>query len=229
MRVFTRAVVVLFLCGVSQKSFSQANNPYNLPIDNSLQLYNQSLKENPANRLVEIKKAIPSIRLDIRYATTNNFTGKVMYDAPRAFARMPVVKALKQVQAELQKKGLGLKIFDGYRPYAITIKFWNATDKKEFVANPKNGSRHNRGCAVDLTIIDLKTGKEIDMPTGYDSFSEKASPDYSDLPAVQKANRDMLRSVMESHGFKVIDNEWWHFDFTGWEKFALMDIPFNNL
>ena len=126
---------------------------------------------------------------------------------------------------------ISLKIFDGYRPYAVTVKFWKVTPlaKKAFVANPKAGSRHNRGCAVDLTLIDLKSGKALEMPTPYDSFSEAASPTYEDITPLQKKNRDFLIKIMENHGFTVFKNEWWHYDFNGWEKFPLMDIPFEKL
>lgn len=200
-------------------------------IVSSTKVYKQQVLENPSQKLEEIIKVIPSVKLDIKYATKDNFSGIAVYNQARAFARKPVVSALANVQKELAKKGLGLKIFDAYRPYAVTVKFWKVTpiDKKEFVANPKTGSRHNRGCAVDLTLIDLKTGKELEMPTPYDSFAKEASPTYEDIPAQQKQNRNLLIAVMESNGFKVIKNEWWHFDFKGWENFPLMDIPFQKL
>lgn len=197
----------------------------------SIKYYQQQVKENPSIKLEEIIKVIPSIKLDIKYATKDNFSGVAVYNQAKAFARKPVVIALARVQFELSKKGLGLKIFDAYRPFAVTEKFWKITpnDKKEFVANPKTGSRHNRGCAIDLTLIDLITGKELEMPTPYDSFSKEASPTYEDIPTLQKQNRNLLIAVMESNGFKVIKNEWWHFDFKGWESFPLMDIPFQKL
>lgn len=197
----------------------------------SIKDYQQQVQENPNQKLEEIIKIIPSIKLDIKYATKDNFSGVAVYKQAKAFARKPVVIALAKVQFELSKKGLGLKIFDAYRPYAITEKFWKITpnDKKDFVANPKKGSRHNRGCAVDLTLIDLKTGKELEMPTPYDSFAKEASPTYDDIPTLQKENRNLLIAVMENNGFKVIKNEWWHYDFKGWELYPLMDIPFQKL
>ena len=202
-----------------------------LIVVSSFSVYKTQIKENPNQKLEEIIKVIPSIKLDIKYATKENFSGIAVYSQAKAFARKPVVAALAKVQFELSKKGLGLKIFDAYRPYSVTVKFWKITpvDKKDFVANPKTGSRHNRGCAVDLTLIDLKTGKELEMPTPYDSFAKEASPTYDDIPTLQKQNRNLLISVMESNGFKVIRNEWWHFDFKGWESFPLMDIPFQRL
>jgi D-alanyl-D-alanine dipeptidase len=197
----------------------------------SYQTYQNNVIDNPNLQLQEIIKLIPSIKLEIKYATKNNFSGVAVYNQAKAFARKPVVSALANVQQELKNKGLGLKIFDAYRPYSVTVKFWKITpdDKKDFVANPKTGSRHNRGCAVDLTLIDLKTGKELEMPTPYDSFAIEASPTFEDLPAQQKQNRNLLIAVMEKNGFKVIKNEWWHFDFIGWESYPLMDIPFQKV
>ncbi|MEO5912375.1 MAG: M15 family metallopeptidase [Pelobium sp.] len=202
-----------------------------LIVVSSLNEYKIQVKNNPDLQLLEIKKYIPAVHLDIKYATKANFSGVAVYSQASAFARKPVVEALLKIQKELKKEGIGLKIFDAYRPYSVTVKFWKVTpiDKKEFVANPKTGSRHNRGCAVDLTLINLKSGKELEMPTPYDSFAKEASPTYQDISPIQKKNRDFLINIMERNGFKVIKNEWWHFDFRGWEKFPLMDIPFEKL
>ncbi|NRF38435.1 M15 family metallopeptidase [Pedobacter foliorum] len=204
-------------------------NPYGLQVINFYEDYRSSYIDDPNNQLIEIKKAIPNIALDIRYATRNNFMNQVMYKEARAFARRPVVAQLKRVQSALNKKGYGLKIFDGYRPYTITLAFYKKAKNKNFVANPKKGSKHNRGCAIDLTLIDLKTGKEVQMPTPYDSFAREASPSYSNLPPAVIKNRALLITTMQSHGFRVLSNEWWHFDFIGWKKYPLMDIPFEKL
>lgn len=223
--------MLLFLVTLCFNSCAQNNvqNPYGLAIINTSADYKASVKANPNNELVDIKKAIPSIVLDIRYATKNNFMKQVMYKQARAFARKPVVQQLKVIQAELAKKGYGLKIFDAYRPYAITIAFYEKASDKNFVANPAKGSKHNRGCAVDLTIIDLKTGKDVPMPTPYDSFAPEAAPHFNELPADIIKNRDFLIATMQAHGFKVIYNEWWHFDFIGWQDYDLMDVPFTAL
>jgi D-alanyl-D-alanine dipeptidase len=195
----------------------------------SVEQYTMQLKTTPDKRLVEIRKAIPDIKLDIRYATKNNFMHRKMYAEARAFARAPVVEALKQVQAELKYRGLGLKIYDAYRPYAVTVAFYKMTPDTNFVANPKFGSKHNRGCAIDLSIINLKTGKEVDMPTPFDSFSSKAASNYADLPASQIQNRETLKAAMQAHGFTALKTEWWHFDFNGWQGYELLDVPFNSL
>lgn len=225
-KLLSLALVALCLNSCAQKN---AQNPYGLAIVSDYKAYKADLKLHPDNELVEIKKAIPSVVLDIRYATANNFMKQVMYKQARAFARKPVVAQLKKIQAILNKKGYGLKIFDGYRPYAITMAFYQKASDKNFVANPNKGSKHNRGCAVDLTIIDLKTGKDVPMPTPYDSFAPEAAPHYQKLPANVIKNRDFLIATMQANGFKVIYNEWWHFDFNGWQEYDLMDIPFEKL
>ncbi|MEE1946471.1 M15 family metallopeptidase [Pedobacter sp. KR3-3] len=225
-RLLSLALVAACLSSCAQKN---AQNPYGLAIVSDYKTYKADLRTHPNNELVEIKKAIPSVVLDIRYATTNNFMQQVMYKQARAFARKPVVEQLKKIQAVLNQKGYGLKIFDGYRPYAITVAFYQKASDKNFVANPNKGSKHNRGCAVDLTIIDLKTGKDVPMPTPYDSFAPEAAPHYQKLPANVIKNRDFLIATMQANGFKVIYNEWWHFDFNGWQEYDLMDIPFEKL
>jgi len=140
-----------------------------------------------------------------------------------------VAESLKKIQAYLRKQGLGLKIFDGYRPYSATVMFYETYHDTTYVASPYKGSRHNRGCAMDLTIIDLKTGKELTMPTEYDSFKKEAWPTSPVADPVIRKNRKTLIDAMEKHGFKVNASEWWHFDFSGWQKFAVMDIDFEEL
>jgi zinc D-Ala-D-Ala dipeptidase len=167
--------------------------------------------------------------LDIRYATANNFTGTVIYNLPKAYARKPVAEAMLRVQTELKTKGLGIKMFDGYRPYKATVKFYEVYKDTTYVASPYRGSRHNRGCALDLTVINLKTGEELKMPTEYDSFKKEAWPRTPVADPVIRENRAMLIDVMERNGFKVNGSEWWHFDFIGWKNFEVMDIDFEDL
>lgn len=213
----------------SFSTFAQNSSPSKLVVVSSYNQYLASIKTNPNNELIEIKKAIPSIKLDIRYATKNNFMKQVMYKQARAFARRPVVESLKKIQAELNKKGYGLKIFDGYRPYAITLAFYKKASDKNFVANPAKGSKHNRGCAVDLTLINLKTGKEVVMATRYDSFSAAAAANYEPVTPEVRRNREFLINTMKKYKMNVLDNEWWHYDFTDWRSYDLMDIPFEKL
>lgn len=181
-------------------------------------------------KLVELITLDPTIKLDIRYATEDNFVGKKVYPEARAFLQKPAAKAVAKVHKELRERGLGLVIFDGYRPWSITKLFWEVTpdEKRKFVANPAKGSKHNRGCAVDLSIFELKTGKLVEMPSGYDEFTERASPDYKGGTAEQTANRELLRKLMEEAGFTVNPNEWWHFDYKAWEKYAIYDISFDE-
>lgn len=180
--------------------------------------------------LVELTTLDSTIKLDIRYATSDNFVGRPVYPEARAFLQKPAAKAVVNVHKKLKKRGLGIVIFDGYRPWTITKLFWDVVpeDKRKFVADPAKGSKHNRGCAVDLSIYDLKTGALIDMPSGYDEFTERASPNYTGGTDLQRANRDLLRKLMEEEGFTVNPNEWWHFDFKNWQDYAIYDIWFTE-
>jgi zinc D-Ala-D-Ala dipeptidase len=180
---------------------AQKENPYHLAIVSEIALYDSLLYVNPDNSLVDVEKFIPGILLDIRYATDNNFTGRKVYDTSMAFVRKPLVEALLQIQNELEIKGLGLKIYDVYRPYSATLKFYKAYPNTNFVAAPWRGSIHNRGCAVDVTLIDLNTKKELEMPTPFDDFTQKAGQLYMDLPQNILQNRQLLREVMIRHGF----------------------------
>jgi D-alanyl-D-alanine dipeptidase len=191
-----------------------------------------ALKPDDPKRLLELIKLDPAIRLDMRYATSNNFTGRVLYDEARAFLAAPAAEAVARASKMAQSDGFGLTIYDAYRPWRITKKLWDATPvgpKKDYVANPKRGSKHNRGCAVDLTLHDLQTGQLVEMPTEFDDFSEKAHRDYMGASAAAIANRARLARYLEAEGFAGLSNEYWHFDFTGWEQFPVMDIPFNKI
>ena len=181
--------------------------------------------------LIELIDLDPSFKLDVRYARTDNFVGKVVYPEARVFLQRPAAEAVLRVHRKLAEMGYGLMLFDGYRPWSVTKIFWEVTpeDKRIFVANPKNGSKHNRGCAVDLTIYDLKTGLPLPMPSDFDEFTERASPDYSGGTDEQRRNRDLLRRLMEEEGFTVNANEWWHFDYKDWEKYDIYDIAFSEI
>ena len=180
--------------------------------------------------LVELIKLDKAIKLDIRYATANNFVGRPVYPEARAFLQRPAAEAVVRVHKKLKKRGLGIVIFDGYRPWSITKLFWDVVpeDKRKFVADPTKGSKHNRGAAVDLGVYDLKTGEPIPMPSGYDEFTDRASPDYAGGTDQERANRDMLRRLMEAEGFTVNPNEWWHFDYKDWQSYAIYDISFDE-
>ncbi len=181
--------------------------------------------------LVELIRLDTSLVLDIRYATAANFTGRPVYTQARAFLQRPAAEALVQANAALKPLGYGIVVFDGYRPWRVTKTFWEITppDKKQFVANPAQGSRHNRGCAVDVSLVNLVTGKQVPMPGAYDEMTERSYPDYTGGTPEQRANRDLLRKVMEAHGFTVYRYEWWHFDYQGWQHYRLLDIPFEEI
>ena len=191
--------------------------------------YKAALKSNPEKELIDLEKFIPGIVLDIRYATTDNFMKEKIYSLAKAYARKPVAEALKKAQNDLSKQGLGVKIYDAYRPYKATVKFYETYHDTTYVASPYRGSRHNRGCALDMTIVNLKTKAELKMPTGFDSFSKDAWPSTPISDPLASKNRKLIIDAMEKHGFKVNASEWWHFDFIGWKKFEVMDIDFEEL
>ncbi len=183
--------------------------------------------------LVDVTSLAPSIRLDIRYATTNNFTGQAVYPAARCYLRTDVAKRLARVQAELEGQGLGLKVYDCYRPFSIQKRFWAIVPNEDYVAKPEekngkpvSGSKHNRGAAVDLTLVDA-AGNELSMPSGFDDFSEKAHRDYAGGDPAARANSKRLEAAMAKEGFAGLPTEWWHFDGPGWQGYGLLDAPIN--
>lgn len=184
-----------------------------------------------APELVELIKLDRTLRLDIRYATKNNFTGRPVYTEARAFLQRPAAEALARVSRALRKKGFGLVVFDGYRPWRVTKLFWDLTpeDKRQFVADPARGSRHNRGCAVDLTLRDLRTGRQVSMPGEYDEMTERSHVNYAGGTAEQRRLRDLLRAAMEAEGFTVYEPEWWHFDYKEWRQYPILDLSFLQL
>ena len=178
--------------------------------------------------LVEIAALDPTVHLDIRYATPDNFMGKRLYAEPRAFLRRPVADALLRAHRALGPSGYGLLIFDAYRPWSVTKRMWDETPpaKRDFVANPARGSNHNRACAVDVSLYDRARGGAVEMPSGYDEMTERASPAYAGGTAEQRARRDRLRHALEAQGFEVEPNEWWHFNHRDCRRFPVLDIPF---
>ncbi len=180
--------------------------------------------------MIELISLDNTIKLDIRYATTNNFTGRIVYPEARVFLQETAANAVVRVHRALSEKGLGLVIYDGYRPWTITKLFWDVVteEQRKFVADPEKGSKHNRGCAVDLGIYDLKTSEAIPMPSGFDEFTERASPNYAGGTSEETANRDLLSKLMEGEGFIVNPREWWHFDYKTWEDYDIHDISFDE-
>lgn len=175
--------------------------------------------------LVDLRQVNPNILIDLRYATSDNFTGQRVYDFPHCLVLRPVAVQLDLVQKELEKIGFGLKVWDGYRPISAQWKFWQLVPDERYVSNPIKGGRHTRGTAVDLTLISLD-GKELPMPTAFDDFTEKAHRDYMQLSQEVLDNRSFLQTIMENHGFIGLPTEWWHFDLVGWEEYdPIEDSP----
>ena len=188
-------------------------------------------REFCAPDLVELAPLDSDIHLDIRYATENDFLGTPVYTQARAFLQRPAAESLVRALRRLQSYGYGLLIHDDYRPWYVTKIFWDATppEGKIFVADPSEGSRHNRGCAVDLTLYDLKSGKPVEMTGTYDEMSRRSFPDYPGGTSLQRWHRDLLRWAMESEGFTVYEHEWWHFDFKDWHAYPILNVPFERL
>lgn len=175
--------------------------------------------------MVLLSDIAPSIVLDIRYATANNFTGMVLYPVAKVYLQDIVAHKLAEAQYELLCNGYSLKVFDGYRPLSIQKKMWDIVPDERYVADPRKGSRHNRGAAVDVTLIYADTGTELDMGTPFDDFSAKSHADYSDLPAEIVRNRKLLSLTMQRFDFLPFPTEWWHFDYCEWQRFPVLDLP----
>jgi CubicO group peptidase (beta-lactamase class C family)/D-alanyl-D-alanine dipeptidase len=209
------------------------------PSESIAELRRQALAQHPPQEsksfrpadLVDLTTIDPAVKLDIRYATSNNFLGAPVYEEAKAFLQKPAAEALGRGAQKLRSLGYGLLIHDAYRPWYVTKIFWDATpdDKKIFVADPQEGSRHNRGCAVDLTLYDLKTGAEVPMTGGYDEMSERSYAFYPGGTSLERWDREQLRKALEDEGFSVYPYEWWHFDFKDWEQYPILNLTFQQL
>lgn len=192
--------------------------------------YQEEIGKDSAQQMIEVKSFIPTIVYDLRYSTNNNFTKEQLYkNGDKTFLRKPVVGALAEVQKELNPIGYGLKIFDAYRPYKVTEKIWRLVGDERFAADPKKGSNHNRGLAVDVTLIDLKTGKELNMGSAFDSFSDTSHTSFIQLPKQALKNRFLLKEVMIKHGFHIFETEWWHFSWENDRNYSVLDLSFKEL
>ncbi len=180
--------------------------------------------EDAGEPLVDLARVDPTIRVALTYATPDNFVGETLYDADVCLLRASVAERLARVQARLAPRGVGLLVWDGYRPLSVQRRMWALVPDRRFVADPARGSRHNRGAAVDVTLVDFR-GRPLAMPTAHDDFSERARSDSDDLSAAARANRELLRAAMEAEGFAQLASEWWHFDAPGWEGYAVLDVP----
>lgn len=244
MRTARRSVAGFFLCVcgffvIAQPGSAQQVSFHITPLHPVEELRAEALKAQPPHEpgsfrapdLVELVKLDPTIKLDITYAGTNNFLSTAVYTQARAFLQRPAAEALVRAQHELEASGYGLIIHDGYRPWYVTRMFWDATPRNQriFVANPTEGSKHNRGCAVDLSLYDLKTGKEVEMPSGYDEMTPRAYAHYAGGTPEERARRDLLRRAMVKQHFLVNPKEWWHFDYVDWKKYPILNTKFEDL
>lgn len=227
----SRSLLVIFLTITSLIACGQAGGNTRPAVTDNYDDYKKQVKSDPAKRMLEIKRLIPTIIYDLRYASLNNFMKRLMYPAGTniTFLRVPAANALAQVQSELNQKGLGLKIFDAYRPYSVTVKFWELVKDERYVANPSKGSGHNRGTTVDVTIINLQTKSELNMGTDFDNFSDTAHHGFTHLPEDILQNRILLKTTMERHGFKPYNDEWWHYSFFDGKLYEILDIDFKKL
>ncbi|HEY6505603.1 MAG TPA: M15 family metallopeptidase [Chitinophagaceae bacterium] len=226
------AVIVIFLTGTVPLNCPAQDTTNKGPrVTTDMLAYQKQVALDSTKKLVELRSYVPGIIYDLRYTGANNFMQQPMYPdgTKETFLRLPAAIALAKVQAELNKKGWGLKVFDAYRPYSVTVKFWELVKDSRYVANPAKGSGHNRGVAIDVTLIDLQTGEEPDMGTGFDNFSDSAHHSFKKLPGDVLQNRSLLKNVMEKNGFKALDTEWWHYLFASWSRYELLDIDFRSL
>lgn len=222
------SLVILQSCSYQYKKI--AKNEYGLQVISKIGHYNHLAKTDTNKQMVALKKYIPHVIFEWKYATTNNFTNRILYTKPDAFMRIEAAEALHKIATELETQGLGLKIFDAYRPYSVTKTMWEVVPDDRYAANPAKGSGHNRGAAVDLTLYNLKTGEELEMPTPFDDFTEKAHISYMQLANNVLQNRAILINIMRKYGFIALETEWWHFYLPdAAQRFELMDLNFNKM
>jgi zinc D-Ala-D-Ala dipeptidase len=239
-RLLTSAVFLFFaITAVGQTAADASRQSFHItPLKPVEELRREAMDARPPvefgkrkSDLVEVTKLDPTVKLDIRYASDNNFMATPFYSQARAFLQRPAADALIKANRELHRQGYGILIHDAYRPWYVTRMFWDATpdDKKKFVADPAKGSMHNRGCAADVSLYDTKTGQEVAMPSGYDEMSDRAYPNYSGGSAAERGRRDLLREIMEKNNFTVYEFEWWHFDYKDCTSWPIGNVAFEKL
>lgn len=213
---------ILLIPGANGQTIKVISRPTDLQL---------SILNNPILELIELKSIIPMIKYDLKYASTDNFTKVRLYPAQtkHTFLRKQPAEALAKVAAELQQKGIGIWVWDAYRPYHVTKRFWELIQDERYVAHPGKGSGHNRGIAIDMTLYDLNTGRIMDMPTAFDDFSEKAHHGFENISSTQIQNRELLRSIMEKYGFIKFQTEWWHYYWPNGEQYDVLDFTFNQI
>lgn len=227
----TTVWMLLFVLHTQLQAQTTGPHAYGIKAVDTKEAYLAAVRADSDQAMIELHDLDPTIVYELGYASTHNFTGAPLYptDTKYTFMRRPAAMALLEVQKELRTKGLGLKIWDAYRPYSVTVAFWERVHDERYVADPHKGSLHNRGTAADLTIIELATGKELKMPTGWDTMNDSAHQGNMNLPKEMIDNREFFRSVMERHGFEIFQTEWWHFNWPHPEHYDVLDIDFKTL
>ena len=232
-RVWISLIFYVFVITNTCKSqqTKSLNQEYTLNAINNLNAFKSLSALDSNKRMIKLNKRIKDIKLELRYASVNNFMHREMYPPKTnfSFLRLPVVNALVKVQENLNQKGLGLKIFDAYRPYDVTKKFWELVHDERYVANPAKGSGHNRGTSVDLTIIELQTNQELNMGTDFDNFTDSAHHSFTNFPKNILDNRILLKQTMEQFGFIPLETEWWHYSWPNAERFEILNLSFKEL
>lgn len=230
LQLFNAIFIFNFITFNHATAQSKILNKYGLIVITNTKTLQKEITADPSKQMINLRKKMPGIKLDLKYATADNFMHEKLYPpVTTTFLRKPAADALKKVVKELKRDYLTVKIFDAYRPYSVTEKMWEKVKDDRYAADPSKGSGHNRGAAVDLTLIDLNTGKELPMGTGFDNFTDTAHSDFSSLPQRDLKNREILKTVMEKYGFKQLSTEWWHFYLPNSSDFELLDISFSNL
>ncbi|MDR0792248.1 MAG: M15 family metallopeptidase [Chitinophagaceae bacterium] len=236
MTIFKKKIIFLFslFLSIGNQCLSQAidipKNEYGLQVINKFSIYQATVMNDKNNELIPLAGYIPHLKTSFVYATSNNFTHSVLYKNPQAYLRKPAAENLKKVAEDLEKIGLGIKIYDSYRPYSVTKKMWKMVPDSRYAANPAEGSGHNRGASIDLTLYSLETGEDLPMPTTFDNFTTKAHHDYMQLDSAIIANRNTLKEVMIKYGFQPLATEWWHYSLpNAAKKFYLLDLDFSQL
>lgn len=202
-------------------------NRNGLHIISNVKTYSNSIRNNPGMKMTDLKREIPGIQFDLRYATKRNFTGKKIYPGiTTTYMRKIAADKLRSIQKKLSLLGLGIRVFDAYRPYHCTEKLWELVKDERYAANPAKGSNHNRGIAIDLTLIRLESGKPLDMGVDFDNFTDSAHHDFTGFPAAILKNRQLLKDIMMAHGFQPLASEWWHYTLPDAQKYELLDLDF---
>lgn len=229
-KILSVLLLIIYFNNDSLSAQSNVSNKYGLIVVNDVKTLQQQINQNSSKQMIDLSTLKPNIIFDLRYTTTNNFMHEILYPPIRTtWLRKPAADALEKAAQEFALLNLGIKVFDGYRPYSVTEKMWEPIKDDRYAADPAKGSGHNRGISVDLTLVNLRTGEGLLMPTGFDNFSDTAHQNFMDLTPEVLKNRALLKSVMEKYGFIALSTEWWHFYLPNASNYELLNIPFKDM